>query len=180
MLKITYGKHTYGKIQAIGTARGRIIVGKYCSIAGEARALMMDGHNAYNISTYPFGHKDKPITKLIKDLTYFKSEPYRDRVKRRIEIGNDVWIGYGVNIFNGVTIGDGAIIGALSFIVKDIPPYSVVVGDSQILRKRFSDEDIEFLEKLKWWDMEDQEVADIAHLLLNPDIDQLRRKYETI
>ncbi|MDO8503808.1 MAG: hypothetical protein Q7S60_03895 [bacterium] len=94
--------------------------------------------------------------------------------KLKVVIGNDVWIGSNAILFREVTIGDGVVIGAFSKITKDIPPYSVVVGDSRIIKKRFPDEDIEFLLKLKWWDFEDQEVADIAHILCSPDINLLR------
>lgn len=47
-----------------------------------------------------------------------------------ITIGDDVWIGFNVTILKGVTIGDGAIIGACSLITKDVPPYAVVVSNT--------------------------------------------------
>jgi acetyltransferase-like isoleucine patch superfamily enzyme len=46
-----------------------------------------------------------------------------------ISIGDDVWIGYGASILKGVTIGEGAIVGAGSVVTKDVPPYTVVVGN---------------------------------------------------
>ena len=94
--------------------------------------------------------------------------------KLRVNIGNDVWIGSNSVIFTGVTIGDGAVIGAYSTITKDVPPYAIVVGNDRVIRKRFTDKDIDFLLKLKWWDKTDEEVAELAPILLSSDIGALR------
>ena len=67
-------------------------------------------------------------------------------------IGNDVWIGCNTLIIGGVTIGDGAIIGAGARISRNVPPYSIVVGNNRHLKDRFSDEVIAELLNLKWWD----------------------------
>ena len=44
-------------------------------------------------------------------------------------IGPKVWIGFGASILKGVTIGEGAVIGAMSVVTRDVPPYSVVGGN---------------------------------------------------
>lgn len=46
-----------------------------------------------------------------------------------ITVGNDVWIGGGVQVMPGVTIGSNVVIGAGSVVVKDIPDNSVAVGN---------------------------------------------------
>lgn len=170
---ITFGKHSYGDIRIEGISWGKVEIGKYCSIGQNVVAFMAYDHNMDNISSYPFGHPDLPISKKIKSLS-----PTRDTFHRssrlKTYIGNDVWIGSNTVLFSDITIGDGAVIGAYSIITKDIPPYSVAVGQSRIIRKRFSDEDIEFLLKLKWWDFEDEIVASIGHILCNPNINALR------
>lgn len=56
--------------------------------------------------------------------------------KGPVIIGNNVWIGDKATILPGVTIGDGAIIGANAVVTKDVPPYSVVAGNpARIIKK---------------------------------------------
>ena len=73
--------------------------------------------------------------------------------KGDIFIGNDVWIGYEAVVLAGVTIGDGAVIGARAVVTKDVPPYAVVGGvPARLIRRRFPDDTISALLALKWWD----------------------------
>lgn len=74
-----------------------------------------------------------------------------------ILIGNDVWIGASVTILGGVKIGDGAIVTAGAVVTKDVEPYTIVGGvPAKEIRKRFSEEQIEFLMKTKWWEKDQQ------------------------
>ena len=80
--------------------------------------------------------------------------------KGDIVIGNDVWIGYKAIILAGVKIGDGAIIGTRALVTKDVPAYSIVGGvPAKIIRKRFSEDIINELEILKWWDWPKKKIA---------------------
>lgn len=168
---ITFGKHSYGNIRITERSSGKVNIGKYTSLGRNITAFMSYNHNMNNISTYPFGHRGLPITELMKPPL-----PNRNDFRKhlRLFIGNDVWIGSNTVLFSDITIGDGAVIGAYSIITKDIPPYSIAVGQSRIIRKRFSNKDIAFLLKLKWWDFEDEIVTSIAHLLCSPNINALR------
>jgi hypothetical protein len=97
-----------------------------------------------------------------------------ERSRGDVVIGNDVWIGYNTTILSGVTIGDGAVIGACSVITRDVPPYGVCVGNpGQVVRKRFDDRRIELLLDLSWWNWPDAKVAELSDLLLSDNIDQL-------
>ena len=84
-------------------------------------------------------------------------------------IGNDVWIGYDVTIMPGVKIGDGAIIGSKSVVTKDVAPYSIVGGNpAKEIRKRFTDEQINYLLDLQWWNWPVDEISAKLELLTNP------------
>ena len=68
------------------------------------------------------------------------------------EIGDDVWIGQGAFVKSGVTIGTGSIIGARAIVLRDVPPYSIVVGTpGRVLRSRFPKATVERLLALQWW-----------------------------
>ena len=74
-------------------------------------------------------------------------------------IGNDVWIGEGVKIKAGVTIGDGAVVGMGSIVTKDLEPYGIYAGNpAKLIRRRFDDDTIEQLIKLKWWEWSDETI----------------------
>ncbi len=80
--------------------------------------------------------------------------------KGDIVIGNDVWIGYEAVILAGVTVGDGAVIGARAMVTKDVPPYTIVGGvPAKPIRKRFSEETISEMLALKWWDWPKERIA---------------------
>lgn len=133
----------------------RLMIGKFCSIACGAKFLFNSAnHSLSSLSTYPF-----PI---------FYEEWRLDRKnvaeawdnKGDIVIGNDVWIGYEAVILAGVTVGDGAIIGARAMVTKDVPPYTIVGGvPAKPIRKRFSEETISEMLALKWWDWPKERIA---------------------
>lgn len=68
------------------------------------------------------------------------------------DIGADVWIGQGAFIKAGVAIGPGAIIGARATVLRDVPPYGIVVGTpGRVLRLRFPEAIVERLLAVEWW-----------------------------
>lgn len=69
-----------------------------------------------------------------------------------VEIGNDVWVGGDVRIMDGIKIGNGAIIAAGAVVTKNVPPYAIVGGvPAKIIRYRFTNEEIDFLQNFEWW-----------------------------
>ncbi|MDR2976463.1 MAG: CatB-related O-acetyltransferase [Streptococcaceae bacterium] len=126
----------------------RLVIGKFCSIACGARFLFNSANHALgSLSTYPF-----PIFADEWALDWACVTEAWDN-KGDIQVGNDVWIGYEAVIMAGVTIGDGAIIAARAVVTKDVPAYSIVGGiPARMIRKRFSDEVIQCLQEIKWWD----------------------------
>lgn len=63
-----------------------------------------------------------------------------------------MWIGEGVFIRRGVTIGDGAVVGSRAVVTTDVPPYAIVGGTpARVIRYRFADTAIERLLASQWW-----------------------------
>ncbi len=57
-----------------------------------------------------------------------------------VRIGRDAWVGMGCIILPGVSIGEGAIVGAGALVTKDVPPFAVAVGSpAQVIKYRFPD-----------------------------------------
>ncbi len=166
--KITVGNYTYGKINAhwYGKDEECLKIGNYCSIAGEVHFVMGGEHDYKKTSTYPFAEK-------------IFHEDIDGICKGAIVIEDDVWIGFGAIILSGVKIGQGAVVAAGSIVTKDVPPYSIWIGNS-VKKKRFSDEIIRELEKIDFSKVEpeqyrrvlkenvnDNNVKDIAQHLLD-------------
>ncbi len=130
-------------------------IGSFCSISNNVR-IGGPAHPMSWVSTSPVFHKGSNI--FGKNFSEHEFEPMR-----RTYIGNDVWIGENAIIKAGVTISDGAVIGAGSVVTHDVGPYEIWAGNpARIIRKRFDDEKIESLIELKWWDKDDDEIAKIA------------------
>jgi virginiamycin A acetyltransferase len=148
----------------------RLVIGKFCSIACGAKFLFNCANHALgSLSTYTF-----PL--FFEEWgTDVENIPRAWDNKGDIVVGNDVWIGYEAVILAGVTIGDGAIIGARAVVTKDVPPYTIVAGvPARPLRKRFSDEDIARLEALKWWDWPEERIAANLEAIQSGQVDLLR------
>lgn len=121
-------------------------IGAFCSIANDV-FIGLGSHPVENFSTSPvFYRVSNTFGMRIVDKDYEFSE------YRRIEIGNDVWIGARAVILDGVRIGDGAVIAANAVVTKDVPPYTIVGGvPASPIRNRFSQEKIDRLLALQWW-----------------------------
>lgn len=134
----------------------RLMIGKFCSIACGAKFIFNSAnHTLSSLSTYPFP--------LFFEEWGLKREEVTDSWDNKgdIVIGNDVWIGYEAVIMAGVTIGDGAIIGTRAVVTKDVPPYTIVGGvPARLIRKRFPDEIISELLKIRWWDWPRERIAE--------------------
>ena len=149
--------------------REKLVIGKFCSIACGAKFLFNSANHALgSLSTYPF-----PIFFEEWDLTV-ENIPRAWDNKGNIVVGNDVWIGYEAVVLAGVTIGDGAVIGARAVVTHDVPPYAIMGGvPAKLIRKRFDDDTIQSLLSLRWWDWPEERIAasleaiqsgDIAHM----------------
>ena len=147
----------------------KLIIGKFCAIAKGVEFIMNGAnHRMCSVTTYPFnimGSGWEKATPSINELP----------LKGDTIVGNDVWIGQNVTILPGVHIGDGAIIGANSVVSKDVPSYHIVGGNPiKIIRKRFDDETIDYLLKLKWWDWSAEKIFDNLEILCSGDIARIK------
>lgn len=78
-------------------------------------------------------------------------------------IGNDVWIGRSAIVLSGVVIGNGAVVGAGAVVTKNVPPYAIVAGNpARIIRYRFSEQVIQKLEHIQWWNFPDERLFELG------------------
>ena len=150
--------------------KDRLIIGKFCSIACGAKFLFNSAnHKMASLSTYTFP--------LFFEEWGLKKENVAQAWDQKgdIMIGNDVWIGYEAVILSGVTIGDGAVIGCRAVVTKDIPPYTIVGGvPAKPIRKRFDEETIKELQKIKWWDWPEEKITEKIQAIQAGDLEGLR------
>lgn len=148
----------------------KLIIGKFCSIACGAKFLFNSAnHTLSSLSTYPF-----PLFFEEWNLDKKNVAQSWDN-KGDIIIGNDVWIGYEAVILAGVSIGDGAIIGARAVVTKDVPPYTIVGGvPAKSIKKRFSDETISSLLSIQWWNWSKEKISKNIKAIQAGKIDELQ------
>ena len=118
-------------------------IGKFCSIASGCAIGLWEHNRAVTThSFYLYEHSGEFV------------KGYRNYIKDEIwtKIKNDVWIGANSVILKGVSIGNGAIVGAGAVVTKDVPDYAIVVGNpARVIKYRYQREDIEWLLRLEWW-----------------------------
>ena len=147
----------------------KLIIGKFCAIAKGIEFIMNGANHRINsITTYPFNIMGNGWEKSAPSLSELK-------LKGDTIVGNDVWIGQNVTVLPAVHIGDGAIIGANSVVAKDIPPYSVAVGNPcEVKRKRFDEDLIEYLLQIKWWDWNTEKIFKNMEALCSGDLSKIK------
>ena len=162
---VDFEKHVTHHYDFLGD---KLIIGKFCQI-GKGVEFIMNGanHSMNALSTFPFyifEGWDQPSPKELS----FKGDTV---------VGNDVWFGQNVTVLPGVHIGNGAIIGANSVVAKDIPPYCVAVGNpAQVKKKRFDEELVAILERMKWWDKSIDEINVLLPLLSCTDLEKVKKE----
>jgi len=123
-------------------------VGKFCNIAAGVRlnptnhpmARATLHHFTYRSRSHHFADEDDP-------------EVFAWRRAHRVVIGPDVWIGHNAIVLPGRSVGTGAAIGAGAVVTKDVPDYTIVVGNpARPIRRRVDETTEGRLKAIAWWD----------------------------
>lgn len=158
LIDVTMGRYSY---MGAANSLNNVTIGSFCSIASYC-AIGGGDHPLDYASSSPVFLKGKNVFDLnLGELPFDESKP--------VTIGNDVWIGEACFISAGVTIGDGAVVGAHSIVTRDVEPYSIVAGaPAREIRKRFPDDVVEGLLALEWWDWDDERLRASSSLFAEP------------
>lgn len=168
--RVTLGRYTFGKplIPTFAGADVSVEIGNFCSISANVTILLAGGHDTSWVSTWP-------IREVFGLPGQYEQTPvYRGPTV----IGNDVWIGREAVILDGITIGDGAVIGMRAVVTKDVRPYAVVAGvPAKEIRRRFTDEQVDALLEIAWWDWPVEQIIREADALNGADISDFLARY---
>ncbi|MDR3345144.1 MAG: CatB-related O-acetyltransferase [Oscillospiraceae bacterium] len=152
----------------------KLIIGKFCQIASGVEFIMNGAnHQMDTVSTFPF---------YIFEGREQSAPPLSAMpLKGDTVIGNDVWIGQNVPILPGSHIGDGVIVGANSTVGGTVGAYSIVAGNpARLIRKRFDDELIDLILKLKWWDLPTEHIKKLIPILIDSDLGVVKIKVQKL
>lgn len=172
--RLAAGSRIEGPTSIIATvSQGAFIdIGAFCNLSGGTINNVRFGRYCSIASGVVIGMHEHPTDWLTTSRTaYFPQvngwrdlvAPHRaDEIRRGLRpfkascpithVGDDVWIGQGAFIKSGVTIGTGSIIGARAIVLRDVPPYSIVVGTpGRVVRSRFPEEIARRLLAVQWW-----------------------------
>jgi acetyltransferase-like isoleucine patch superfamily enzyme len=137
----------------------KVVIGHYCSIAGQVLIWTGGNHRPDNVSTYPFDN-----------LLLGRPNPTRTyQTTRPTTLGSDVWVGQRAMIGGGAQVGHGAVIGAAAVVFSDVPPYAIVTGNpANVRRYRFDAATTERLLRIAWWNWPEDVVRDRIEWFYRP------------
>jgi acetyltransferase-like isoleucine patch superfamily enzyme len=136
----------------------RATIGNFCSI-GARTAINPFNHPVDWLSIHEFQYHPGSFDWVDEYRAFTRLERTPDMFET-VTVGSDVWTGHNVNVLPGVSIGDGAVIGAGSVVTKDVPPFAIVAGvPATVKRLRFSEKIVERMLRLRWWDLELEQLS---------------------
>jgi acetyltransferase-like isoleucine patch superfamily enzyme len=165
--RISIGRFTYGNPHfAIWSENEVISIGSFCSIADGVKIFGGGEHKSNWLTTFPL--------RIALDLEGAHSDGH-PASKGPTRIGHDVWLGADCKILSGVTVGNGAIVGAGAVVANDIEPYAIYAGNpARKIKYRHPAETILLLQSIAWWDWNVSQISQAADFLCSSDINALR------
>jgi acetyltransferase-like isoleucine patch superfamily enzyme len=149
---------------------GRVIIGNFASVAPDADFYVGGLHRVEWVSLYGLRAMLELPGAYEDGFTHGRGD---------IVVGSDTWVTNGCTVMSGVTIGDGAVIGTKAVVAKDVRPYAIVVGNpAKEIGRRFSDEQVEALLRIKWWNWPTERVKEHVDALSSPDIDAFIAQFD--
>lgn len=153
---------------------GDAVIGKFCAIAASVR-IGAPNHPMDRPSLHRFTYCPEYYSAGVTRDAGFFADPHADRVT----IGNDVWMGHGVIVLPGVTVGDGAVLAAGAVVTKDVQPYTIVGGvPAKPIRERLPAEIAARLQRMAWWNWDFQTIMARLEDFQSPDILAFCEKWE--
>lgn len=129
-------------------------IGKFANIASHVR-IYASRHPMQRASLHHFSYRSSRYFEDADDDRDF----FEWRAGMPITIGHDTWLGHGAVVMPGVSIGNGAVIGANAVVTHDVPPYAIAVGvPARVIRMRLAPDIAARFERLAWWDWEHERL----------------------
>jgi len=160
-------------------------LGENCEIADAAIGKFTAIANSVRIGApnHPMGrasqHRFTYVPEYYEAGTTRDRDFFADRRGDRVVVGNDVWIGHAAILLPGVTVGDGAVIGAGAVVSRDVARYTIVGGvPARPIRKRFDDAVAESLQRIAWWDWPDALIFERLADFRSEAIAEFCRRYD--
>ncbi len=146
----------------------RLIIGRFCAIASGVQFIMNGANHALGgLSTYPFA--------IFAEGWEDPDADWAKGARGDTIIGNDVWIGTDAVILPGVTVGDGAIIGAKAVVASDVPAFAVAAGNpARAVKRRFDEATIDALLAIAWWHWPAEKITENLSAIRGGDLEALR------
>lgn len=153
----------------------RLVIGRFTTIGPGVTFVMPGGnHPMIGASTYPFTMFGGEWTERTLEA-FLAIEQSGDT-----EIGHDVWIGRQAVIMPGVSISDGAIIGAHSIVTKDVGAYEIVAGNpARVVRTRYAEDDVATLLRVQWWNWPIEQITEHAATIMTGTPEELASAAES-
>lgn len=130
-------------------------IGKFSNIAAAVR-INPANHPMERASLHHFQYRSAQYWPDQDDDEAF----FEWRRKYRCHIGHDTWLGHGAIVLPGRCVGTGAVVGAGAVVTRDVAPYTIVAGNpATLIRPRFSDDVVERLHVLAWWDWDHDKIG---------------------